>query len=79
MKDIAKIDRALDETLVGLGNIVLNLAHPSVSRTGDERQALAKSVRQFTLCANKSSDHRVHELRVQLQAVKPTLRLVSSK
>jgi hypothetical protein len=55
MKDVAKIDHGLDDALVGLGKIVLRLAHPSVSRTADERRALAKSVSQFALCANKSA------------------------
>jgi hypothetical protein len=80
MKDTEKTDRALDEALVSLGTIVLRLAHPSVTRSPDERRAHAKSVCQFTLCANKSADPRVHDLRAQLQAtVKPALRLVSSK
>jgi hypothetical protein len=80
MKDFAKIDHALDETLVGLGTIVLRLATPSVTRTADERRALAKSVSQFALCANRSADPRVHELRAKLQeTVRPRLKVVSSR
>lgn len=78
MNDVAKVDHALDDALVGLGTIVLRLAHPSVTRTADERRALAKSVSQFTLCANKSADPRVHEMRAMLQkTLRPKLTIVS--
>jgi hypothetical protein len=40
--EFAKIDRALHEELVQLGGMVLTLASPQVTRTGEERQALAR-------------------------------------
>jgi hypothetical protein len=40
--EFAMIDRALDELLVQLGGMVLTLASPKVTRTGEERQALAR-------------------------------------
>ena len=88
MLDARKIDVALDEVLVKLGAMVLRLADPRVTRTADEHRALAKSVRQYALCADKSADPRVHELRHELEQTikpggrpncKPSLRLVSSR
>jgi hypothetical protein len=88
MLDVRKIDVALDEVLVKLGAMVLRLADPSVTRTVEERRALAQSVRQYGLCADKSADPRVHELRSELEETikpgwkpgcKPSLRLVSSQ
>jgi hypothetical protein len=80
MSDVAKIDHALDEALVNLGAMVLRLADPAVTRTADEHRALAQSVRQYALCADKSADPRVHELRNELEGkVKPGLRLVWSR
>ncbi len=80
MSDVAKIDRALDEALVNLGAMVLRLADPAVTRTADEHRALAQSVRQYALCADRSTDPRVHELRIELEEkVKPGLRLVCSR
>jgi hypothetical protein len=80
MSDVATIDRALDEALVNLGAMVLRLADPAVTRTADERQALARSVRQYAICADRSADPRVHELRNELEEkLKPTLKLVSSR
>ena len=80
MSDVAKIDRALDEALVNLGAMVLRLADPAVTRTADEHRALAQSVRQYALCADRSADPRVHELRNELEEkVKPGLRLVWSR
>ena len=63
MNGVAKLDRALDEALVSLGAIVLRLADPKVTRTAAERRALAQSVRQYGLCADRSADLRVHRLR----------------
>jgi len=80
MSDVAKIDRALDEALVNLGAMVLRLADPAVTRTADEHRALAQSVRQYGVCADRSADPRVHELRNELEEkVKPGLRLVWSR
>lgn len=80
MEQIAKIDQALDELLVGLGQMVLRLASPHVTHTHEERQALARSVKQFSTCAARSSDPRVLELAKQLQeTLKPRLRLVTSR
>jgi hypothetical protein len=78
--EFAMIDRALDELLVQLGGMVLTLASPKVTRTGEERQALARSVSQYAVCATSSGDHRVKELRAKLeQSLTPKLRLVASK
>lgn len=80
MEQIAKIDVALDELLVGLGSMVLRLAHPQVTRTHDEREALARSVNQFSNCAARSRDPRVLQLNEELKAtLKPQLRLVVSR
>ena len=38
---IIKIDRNIDEVLVNLGRMVLRLSSPQVTRTREERQALA--------------------------------------
>jgi hypothetical protein len=78
--EFAKIDRALDEVLVQLGGMVLTLACPQVTRTGAERQALARSVSQHAICAASSDDPRVIELPAKLeQSPTPKLRLVASK
>lgn len=80
MEQIAKIDMALDELLVGLGGMVLRLAHPQVTRTHEERAALARSVNQFSTCAARSRDPRVRQLNEDLKAtLKPRLRLVASR
>ena len=52
MNELAKMDRAIDEVLVQLGGMVLRLAAPEVTRTAEERRALAKSVDQYALCAS---------------------------
>lgn len=80
IEQIAKIDRALDELLVGLGQMVLRLSSPQITRTREEREALARSVNQFTTCAARSKDPRVAQLADQLRdTLKPRLRLVSSR
>ena len=61
-------DRAIDDILVRLGNAVLMLAHPNVTRTEQEKAALAKSVGQFAACADNSSDERVTALAGHLEA-----------
>jgi hypothetical protein len=61
-----------------LGAIVLRLSDPAVARTAHERRALARSVNQFSLCADRSGDPRVQRLRLELEeTIKPKLRLVS--
>jgi hypothetical protein len=50
MDQLARIDKALDEALVNLGAIVLRLTDPAATN----RRALARSVNQFSLCANRS-------------------------
>jgi hypothetical protein len=50
MDQITEIDKALDETLVNLGAIILRLADPAVTRTAQEQRALARSVNQFSVC-----------------------------
>jgi hypothetical protein len=78
--EFAAIDRVLDELLVQLGGMVLTLASPRVTRTGEERQALARSVNQFAICAASSVDPRVKELRARLEdSLRPKLQLVISK
>jgi hypothetical protein len=61
-------DSAIDEMLLRLGTTVLHLAHPDVTRTDDEKDALVKSVNQFALCARSSSDERVTILLAELEA-----------
>jgi hypothetical protein len=62
------IDRTIDEILIRLGNAVLILAHPDITRTEDEKAALAKSVNQFAVCAGNSRDERVVMLACRLEA-----------
>jgi hypothetical protein len=80
MNELARIDRALDEMLVRLGEMVLRLSDPDVTRTPEERHALVLSVNQFAACAARSDDPRVHQLRIELEAtLKPRLRLVARR
>lgn len=80
IEQIAKIDKALDELLVGLGQMVLRLSSPQVTHTREEREALARSVNQFSACAARSNDPRVVKLAEDLQeTLKPRLRLVASR
>ena len=80
MEKLAGIDRAIDELLVQLGGIVLRLSSPQVTKSLDERRALARSVNQYSVCAARSADPRVHALKVDLEAtIKPRLRLVASR
>jgi hypothetical protein len=77
---IGEIDRNIDEVLVNLGTMVLRLSSPQVTRTREERQALARSVNQFSRCADRSADPRVQKLAQQLEGtVRPQLRLVASR
>lgn len=76
MGKLATIDVALDEMLVNLAAIVLQLSKPDVTRTPEARRALAQSVHQYAVCAARSSDPRVHELKSQLEeTLKPSLRI----
>jgi hypothetical protein len=61
-------DQAIDDILVTLGRTVLTLAHPNVTRTDEEKDALVKSVNQFAVCASASSDARVTALLGELEA-----------
>jgi hypothetical protein len=61
-------DKAIDEILIRLGHTVLALASPQVTRTEDEKAALAKSVSQFAVCADLSKDQRVAALALELEA-----------
>ena len=80
MKQLAEVDLALDEILVQLGGMVLRLSSPEVTRTPEERHALARSVNQYSVCAPRSEDPRVHQLKVELgETIKPHLRLVASR
>lgn len=80
MNELVKIDPALDELLVQLGGMVLRLAGPEVTRTPQARRALACSVNQYAVCAARSQDPRVLELKTELEAtLKPRLRLVVSR
>ena len=79
MGKFATIDIALDEMLVNLAAILLRLAHPDVTRTPEAHRALAQSVRQYAVCAARSTDPRVQDLKVQLQdTLRPALRIVAS-
>jgi hypothetical protein len=78
MRNLATIDVALDEMLVNLAAIVLRLSKPEMTRTPEARRALAQSVHQYAVCAARSTDPRVHELKSQLEAtLKPNLRIVA--
>ena len=80
MKELSGIDQAIDELLVQLGGIVLRLSSPQVTKSLDERRALARSVHQYSVCAARSGDPRVHELKAELEAtLKPRLRMVASR
>jgi hypothetical protein len=80
MNQLAEVDRALDEMLVQLGGMVLRLSSPEVTRTPEERHALARSVNQYSVCAAHSGDPRVHQLKAELEAtIRPRLRLVASR
>jgi hypothetical protein len=78
--EFAMIDRALDEVLVQLGGMVLTLASPEVTTTTEQRQAFARSVDQYSICAAASDDPRVKEIKAKLEdSLKPRLRLVVSR
>jgi hypothetical protein len=78
MAKLATIDGALDEMLVNLAAIVLRLSRPELTRTPEARRALAQSVHQYAVCAARSTDPRVHELKSQLEeTLKPALRIAS--
>jgi hypothetical protein len=80
MNETVRIDRALDELLVQLGELVLRLAAPEVTRTAEERCALARSVDQYAVCAARSVDPRVHRLKNELDAtLRPRLRRVARR
>lgn len=80
MDELAKIDAALDELLVGLGRLVLRLSSPDVSKTVEERKALARSVNQYAACARRSTDPRVQRLNDDLaETLRPRLRIVASR
>jgi hypothetical protein len=80
MTEFAEIDRAIDGVLVQLGQMVLRLSNTHVATNAAERQALARSVNQFSVCAANSGDTRVQALKAELEeTLKPRLRLVSSR
>jgi hypothetical protein len=80
MKEVAAIDRAIDELLVQFGQMVLRLSSPQVTKRDDERRALVRSVNQYSVCATLSDDPRVHELKAELnETIRPRLRLVSNR
>jgi len=80
MTQIAGVNRALDDMLVQLGEMVLRLSSPLVTRTAEERRALARSVHQYAVCASCSADPRVHQLKFELEAkIKPQLKLVVTR
>jgi hypothetical protein len=78
--ELSKIDQALDELLVNLGTMVLRLSSKEVTKTAEERRALARSVNQYSVCAARSGDLRVQRLKYELEeASKPQLQLVASR
>ncbi|PWT86825.1 MAG: hypothetical protein C5B56_11795 [Proteobacteria bacterium] len=77
MNELGTLDSALDEMLVNLAGIVLRLSKPDLTRTPQARHALVQSVNQYSVCAARSTDPRVHELKKQLEeTLKPSLRVV---
>jgi hypothetical protein len=77
---IVEIDRSIDEVLVNLGRLVLRLSSPQLTRSSEEREALARSVSQFSACASRSTDPQVRKLAEQLEdTTRPRLRLVASR
>jgi hypothetical protein len=77
---IVKIDRSLDEVLIKLGKLMLRLSSLQLTRSSEAREALARSVDRFSVCARRSTDPLVQELAEQLEAItKPRLRLVASR
>ncbi|MFT4118405.1 hypothetical protein [Bradyrhizobium sp.] len=79
MGKLGTIDIALDEVLVNLATIVLRLSEPDVTRTPEARRALVQSVHQYAVCAARSTDPRVHEMKTKLEeTLKPSLRIVAS-
>jgi hypothetical protein len=80
MGEVTRMRLALDEMLVQLGAMVLRLSSPEVTRTPEERHALACSVNQYAICAARSADPRVQRLKAELEEkIKPRLRLVASR
>lgn len=80
MGEVTRMRQALDEMLVHLGAMVLRLSSPEVTRTPEERHALACSVNQYAVCAAHSGDPRVQRLKAELEEkIKPRLRLVASR
>ena len=78
MGKLATIDVALDEMLVNLAAIVLRLSKPELTRTPEARRALTQSVHQYSVCAARSTDPRVHEMKTELEkTLKPSLRIVA--
>ncbi|WP_164935525.1 hypothetical protein [Bradyrhizobium guangzhouense] len=78
MGELATIDVALDEMLVNLAAIVLRLSKPEITRTPEARRALTQSVHQYAVCAARSTDPRVQELKTELEnTLKPTLRIAA--
>ena len=78
--ETATIDRAIDEVLAQLGGMVLTLASPKITRTTEQRQALARSVKQYAVSAANSDDPRVKELKKKLEeSLKPQLQLIDSR
>jgi hypothetical protein len=78
MNRLRTIDVALDEMLVNLAAIVLRLSKPEMTQTPEARRALAQSVHQYAVCAKRSNDPRVHELKSRLEeSLKPSLRVVA--
>ncbi len=67
MRELAAMDRALDDVLVQLGGIVLRLSSPQLTKSREERRALARSVNQYSVCAASSDDPRVQRLKLELQ------------
>jgi len=80
IEPIEKIDEIIDEWLVQLGRVVMRLSDPQITRSAGEREALARSVHQYAVCAATSKDPRVIRLAQQLDdTLKPRLRLVASR
>ena len=55
MKEVAAIDRAIDELLVQLGEMVLRLSSPQVTKRTDERRAAMVSNLMVVLCGERDT------------------------
>ena len=78
MQEVARIDRAIDKLLVQLGEMVLRLSSPQVTKR-DLTSGARWCVRSISIRSAQRipDDPRVHELKAELdETIRPRLRLV---